>query len=148
TGLRMFFVTTSIVLSVFLVVLDMTIVATAILKITDEFRKLNDISWYGSAFLCVLLPSSQHVYKYFRLKIGFLISILIFEIGSLVCGVAPSSAVLIVGCAIAGVGSAGISSGAYTIIGFSARPARRPILTAILGATYASARNSPDHLDY
>ena len=46
---------------------------------------------------------------------------------------------LIVGRAIAGVGSAGISSGAYTIVGFSARPARRPILTAILGATYGVA---------
>ncbi|KAH7142749.1 major facilitator superfamily transporter [Dactylonectria estremocensis] len=142
TGLRMFFVTTSMVLSVFLVVLDMTIVATAIPKITDEFHKLNDISWYGSAFfMCVAAFQSTwgKVYKYFRLKIGFLISILIFEIGSLICGVAPSSAVLIVGRAIAGVGSAGISSGAYTIIGFSACPARRPILTAILGATYGVA---------
>lgn len=42
----------------------------------------------------------------------FLLAIGIFELGSLVCGVAPTSTALIIGRAIAGLGSAGISSGA------------------------------------
>lgn len=53
------------------------------------------------------------VYKYFPLKISFLLAVFIFELGSLICGVAPSSVVLIVGRAIAGIGAAGIGSGGF-----------------------------------
>lgn len=35
-------------LSVFLMALDTTIIATAIPKITDEFQSLTDVGWYGS----------------------------------------------------------------------------------------------------
>ena len=52
---------------------------------------------------------------------------------------APNSEALIVGRAIAGVGAAGIGSGAYTIIGFSARPSQRPMFTGIVGASYGIA---------
>ena len=41
----------------------------------------------------------------------FIILVLIFELGSLICGIAPNSMAVIVGRAIAGVGSAGISVG-------------------------------------
>jgi MFS family permease len=52
--MRLAFVVVALVLSVFLVALDMTIVATAIPKITDEFQRLDEVSWYGSAFfMCV-----------------------------------------------------------------------------------------------
>jgi hypothetical protein len=37
-------------LTMFLVALDMTIVATAIPRITDQFQSLDDVGWYGSAF--------------------------------------------------------------------------------------------------
>jgi MFS family permease len=47
---------------------------------------------------------------------------LIFEIGSLICAVAPSSTVLIVGRAIAGIGVAGIFSGAMVIIAVTGKP--------------------------
>ena len=43
-------------------------------------------------------------YRYFPLKTTFLISLFIFEIGSLICGVAPNANALIVGRAIAGLG--------------------------------------------
>ncbi|KAM6529202.1 hypothetical protein FALCPG4_007348 [Fusarium falciforme] len=142
TGLHLGFIIIALFLSVFLVVLDMTIVATAIPKITDEFQRLDEVSWYGAAFLiCSAAFQSTwgKAYKYFSLKTSFLISIFIFEVGSLICGVAPHSVTLIVGRAIAGIGCAGIASGAYIIIGFSARPAKRPVLTSVLGASYGGA---------
>ena len=40
----------------------------------------------------------------------------IFEVGSLICGVAPNMRVLILGRAIAGVGAAGLFSGGMIII--------------------------------
>lgn len=78
-------------------------------------------------------------YKYFPLKPSFLLAMFIFEVGSLICGVAPNSKALIVGRAITGVGAAGLGSGAYTIVGFSTTPAKRPLLMGIIGASYGIA---------
>ncbi|KNB18484.1 hypothetical protein FOXG_15900 [Fusarium oxysporum f. sp. lycopersici 4287] len=142
SGAHLGFIIVALVLSVFLVILDTTIVATAIPKITDKFHRLDEVSWYGAAFfVCTAAFQSTwgKAYKYFRLKICFLVSIFIFEVGSLICGVAPNSVTLIVGRAIAGIGCAGIASGAYIIIGFSARPTKRPVLTGVVGASYGIA---------
>ncbi|KAK3359670.1 major facilitator superfamily-domain-containing protein [Lasiosphaeria hispida] len=142
TGVGLAFIVVALVLSMFLMSLDMTIVATAIPKITDEFGGIEDVAWYGSAFFMTLggfQSTWGKIYKYFPLKISFLLAIFIFEVGSLICGVAPNSVALIIGRAIAGLGAAGIGSGAYTLIAFSARPADRPLYTGILGASYGIA---------
>lgn len=76
------------------------------------------------------------LYHFFHLKLWFLIAIGIFEVGSLVCGVAPNSTAFIVGRAIAGLGAAGVAAGAFTIIGFIAPPAKRPQLLGLTGAVY------------
>ncbi|GKT45536.1 efflux pump aflT [Colletotrichum spaethianum] len=105
--------------AMFLVALDRTIIATAIPRITDEFQSLGDIGWYGSAYMLTTAASQLvfgRIYKFYDLRASFLSSILIFEIGSLICGVAPSSPVLIAGRAIAGVGSAGIFTGAMMVM--------------------------------
>jgi MFS family permease len=47
---------------------------------------------------------------------SFLDFFFVFEVGSLLCGAAQNSAMFIIGRAIAGVGSSGISNGALTII--------------------------------
>lgn len=142
TALNLVFVVIALILSMFLMALDMTIIATAIPQITDEFNSLDQVAWYGSAFFLTVAAfqsTAGKAYKYFPLKWTFLLSIFVFEVGSLICGVAPSSTALIVGRAIAGLGAAGISSGVYIIIAFSAPPHRRPALTGVLGATYSVA---------
>jgi len=142
TAFRLAMIIVALALSMFLVAIDMTIVATAIPRITDQFHSLDQVGWYGSAFFLTLASFQStwgKAYKYFPLKTSFLISILIFEIGSLVCAVAKNSTTLIVGRAIAGAGGAGIASGAYTIIAFSAPPQKRPAFTGILGASYGIA---------
>ena len=75
-------------------------------------------------------------YKYFPLKLTFLIAIFIFELGSLICGVAPNSLAFIIGRAIAGVGSAAVVTGAFTMAALSAEPKRRPALMGLVGAVY------------
>jgi hypothetical protein len=142
TAFRLAMIIVALALAMFLVAIDMTIVATAIPRITDQFHSLDQVGWYGSAFFLTLASFQStwgKAYKYFPLKTSFLISILIFEIGSLVCAVAKNSTTLIVGRAIAGAGGAGIASGAYTIIAFSAPPQQRPAFTGILGASYGVA---------
>lgn len=141
-GTRLVSIVIALALCVFLVSLDLTIVATAIPKITDEFGGLEDVSWYSAAFFMTIggfQSAWGKVYKYFPLKISFLISIFIFELGSLICGVAPNSTTFIVGRAIAGLGAAGIGSGSYTIIAFSASPKKRPLFTGIIGTSYGIA---------
>ncbi|KAK4497982.1 hypothetical protein PRZ48_010638 [Zasmidium cellare] len=131
-GMKLFFIIVALVLSVFFFSLDQTIVATAIPKITDEFNSLDDISWYGSAFFLTIGGFQfmwGKMYKYFPLKISFLIAIFIFEVGSLICAVAHNSTTLIVGRAIPGVGAAGIGSGSYTIVTFA-------ITVAALGISF------------
>ncbi|EJU00927.1 MFS multidrug transporter [Dacryopinax primogenitus] len=142
SGFRLVAVVVAVVASMFLAALDMTIVATAIPRITDEFHSLDDVGWYGSAFFLTLASFQStwgKAFKYFSLKYGVLLSIAIFELGSLICAVAPNSVTLIIGRAIAGLGAAGIASGVYTIIAFAAPPHRRPAYTGILGATYGVA---------
>jgi hypothetical protein len=78
-------------------------------------------------------------YSFFPIKAVFLIDISIFEIGSLICGVAPNSVALIIGRSIAGVGSAGIFSGALIIIAYSVPLEKRPQYTGLMGAMYGIA---------
>ena len=102
---KLTFIIIALVLSIFLVALDMTIVATAIPRITDEFHSLDQVGWYGSAFFLTVGAFQStwgKAYKYFYLKPTFLTAIGIFELGSLICGVAQDSTTLIVGRAIAG----------------------------------------------
>lgn len=54
-------------------------------------------------------------------------------------GVAPNSTALIVGRAIAGLGGAGIASGAYILVAYAVKPQARAAFTGILGAAYGIA---------
>lgn len=132
----------ALLLAMFTNNLDTTIIATAIPRITDEFHTLDQVGWYGSAFF-LTTASFQSTwgkgYKYFSLKPTFLVAFFIFELGSLICGVAKNSTTLIVGRAIAGAGAAGMSSGAFTIIAFSVPPRHRPAYMGVMGATYGLA---------
>lgn len=73
------------------------------------------------------------------MKWGFLVAILIFEIGSLICAVASSSTVLIVGRAIAGIGVAGIFSGAMVIISMTVPLQKRPAVFGAFGMVWGIA---------
>jgi MFS family permease len=83
--------------------------------------------------------SAGKLYKYYNLKWVFIGSMLIFEVGSLICGVAPNSKSLVVGRAIAGLGGAGLSVGGTSIISFTVPPAKRPMMMGVIGMTYCVA---------
>ncbi|KAF4953593.1 hypothetical protein FGADI_5929 [Fusarium gaditjirri] len=141
-GLEMFFIMLALVLSITLCSLDQTIVATAIPKITDQFGRLQDISWYGSAYFLTLGAFQSlwgKIYKFFPLKTSFLISIFIFELGSLISAVAQNSTTVIVGRSIAGLGASGIAPGVYTIPAFIAAPEKRATYTGFIGLSYGIA---------
>lgn len=75
-------------------------------------------------------------YSYLNIKWVFITAISIFELGSLICGVAPNSVTLIVGRAIAGAGAAGIMSGALLILALTVPLRKRPAYGGMLASMY------------
>lgn len=74
--------------------ISQTIVATAIPKITDQFHSVSQIGWYGSAFFLTVASFTSpwgKLFKYFTLKWTYLLSVFIFELGSLICGMLCAS---------------------------------------------------------
>ncbi|KAF8863427.1 putative HC-toxin efflux carrier [Acephala macrosclerotiorum] len=142
TGVKLGLISLALCLSVFLMALDNTIIATAIPKITDQFHSLPDVGWYGSAYL-LTTASFQLLfgkfYTFFSIKYVYLMAIGIFELGSLICGTAPNSIALIIGRAIAGLGSAGIFSGALIIVAYSVPLQKRPMYSGFIGGMYGIA---------
>ncbi|KAK4624090.1 putative efflux pump gsfJ [Fulvia fulva] len=139
SGLTMWLSLLGVATAYFIVPLDVSIVATAIPKITDQFQSIQDVAWYGSAFMMALggfQSAWGKAYKYLPIKPTYLASVFIFEIGSLLCAVAPSSMAFVIGRAIAGVGAAGIACGTMTIIAVITPPQKRPFLTSLMGAVY------------
>jgi hypothetical protein len=158
-GPRLIMVMTGVTLACFLMFLDTSIIVTvsspqpahhtpalspaadisnisqAIPQITNDFHSLSDVGWYGSAYQlasAALQPLTGKVYTHFSSKWSFMFFFLIFELGSLVCAVAPSSVVFIIGRAIAGCGVSGLMNGGLTIVAGSVPLEKRPQLTGIL----------------
>ncbi|KAK3944445.1 major facilitator superfamily domain-containing protein [Diplogelasinospora grovesii] len=126
SGARLFLIMFGLTLTVFLMLLDSSIVATATPKITGEFHSLNDIGWYGTSYLLA------KIYTYFNVKWTFLAFFAIFELGSALCGAAVSSQMLIIGRAVAGLGASGLLNGGYTIVALIVPVAKQPGLRGIL----------------
>lgn len=140
--LKFWLVILSTFVCMFLVALDRTILATAIPRITDEFKSLGDIGWYGSAYMLATAAFQLvfgRIYRFYSLKWTLLITILIFEVGSAICGAAPSSPVFIFGRAVAGVGSAGIMTGCMMTIIPLVPLHKRPMFQALFGIVFGVA---------
>ncbi|KAH6648973.1 MFS multidrug transporter [Truncatella angustata] len=141
-GLKLAALMLSIFISMFLVALDRLIISTAIPQITDDFKSLQDVGWYGSAYLLTTASFQLmfgKLYTFFSIKTFFMGAVLLFEVGSAICGAAPSSTVFIVGRAIAGVGAAGIFSGVIIIIVYAVPLHKRPLYQGLFGAIFGLA---------
>ncbi|TWU71389.1 hypothetical protein ED733_002254 [Metarhizium rileyi] len=139
---RLGLITIALCLSVFCMALDNTIIATAIPRITDQFQAIEDVGWYGSAYLlttCAVQLIFGKLYTFYSVKWVYLFAILLFEVGSLVCGATPNSVGLILGRAVAGLGAAGVFSGALLIINRSVPLRQRPMYMGIIGSMYGIA---------
>ncbi|KAF3808048.1 Rubrofusarin-specific efflux pump aurT [Colletotrichum gloeosporioides] len=142
SGLSLVLILSSLFISMFLVSLDRLIITTAIPKITDEFDSVTDVGWYGSVFLlttCAFQLLFGKIYSFYSIKATFLVSVFLFEVGSAICGAAPSSDVFIFGRALAGVGSAGILTGVIIVIVHAVPLHKRPMYQGMFGAVFGIA---------
>ena len=126
-------------LCLFLVALDRTIIATAVPRITDEFHRLGDIGWYSSAYMLASATSQLlygSIYKFYNMKWVFLTTVVLFEVGSAVCGTASTSHAFITGRAIAGFASAGIFMGCVLIMVPLVPIHKRPMFQSVFGVIF------------
>ncbi|KAF1926151.1 MFS general substrate transporter [Didymella exigua CBS 183.55] len=132
----------SLYVSIFLVALDRTILGPAIPSITNQFNSLEDIGWYSSAYMltsCGFILLYGRIYTFFPTKPAFLTGIALFEIGSAICGAAQNSLMLIIGRAVAGLGSSGVFTGAILIMMNTVPLHKRPLLQGLFGACFGVA---------
>lgn len=79
-GSKLILLTCCLCFGTLLVSVDTMILAVAIPQISTEFRALDDVGWYGSAYLLTITaaqPSIGNIYKYFDIKATYLISIVV-----------------------------------------------------------------------
>ncbi|EFE44107.1 hypothetical protein TRV_01125 [Trichophyton verrucosum HKI 0517] len=127
TGFKLVLIVSSVALACFLMLLDTMVIGTLTScsaapqpltgKIYTSFNSKVRIYW--------LLYIYVNINANFQWT--FLVFFAIFEIGSILCGAAISSNMLIVGRAIAGFGASGIINGAITIISSCVPLEKRPM---------------------
>ncbi|CAI6331424.1 unnamed protein product [Periconia digitata] len=142
TGAKLQLIHMGICLCTFLVGLDFNVIATAVPVITSKFDSPNHVGWYGSAFymtLCASQPLAGKTYTLFPKKLNYLIYLAIFELGSLVCALAPSSRALIAGRAVAGFGASGVFAGGFVLLTTIIPLHKRAIYTGTMSSTFAIA---------
>ncbi|KAI9148201.1 Efflux pump mlcE [Paramyrothecium foliicola] len=126
SGIKLWLVMFSVTLAAFLMLLDASVVATAIPKITSEFQSLDDIG------CCAFQPLSGKIYTHFNVKWTYLSFFAVFELGSLLCGAAVSSSMLCIGRAVAGLGAAGLLNGGLTMLPLTVAEQQRPKYQGVL----------------
>lgn len=89
--------------------------------------------------MCTFQLLMGKVYKHYPVKPLFVSGIVLFEIGSAICGAAPSSTVFIVGRAVAGLGASGMFSGMMVIMFHTIPQHQRPAWQGAFGCIFAVA---------
>lgn len=103
-----------------LAALDQSIVGTALPRIVSDLGGLNHITWVVTAYLLTSTASTPlwgKISDLYGRRIIFQITIVIFLIGSALCGLAQSMPQLILFRAIQGIGGGGLMAIAFAIIG-------------------------------
>ncbi|KAH8170300.1 major facilitator superfamily protein [Sarocladium implicatum] len=117
---RIYLITLGLALMALLAAFDASMLGPALPAITSEYQALEHIGWYTSAYLLAQMPFQLVVSRlaaFYEGKMLNMVALAVFEIGSVICALAPNSPVFILGRAISGLGAAGMVAGSFVIIG-------------------------------
>jgi MFS family permease len=134
---ELYWVFGALMLGMLLAALDSTIVATALPTIVGDLHGANHLSWVVVAYLLATTVSTPLWGKLGDLhgrKMYFQAAIVIFLIGSMLCGAAHSMAELILFRALQGLGGGGLMVGAQAIIADLVPPRERGRYAGFFGA--------------
>ncbi|KAK6201011.1 azole resistance protein 1 [Scheffersomyces amazonensis] len=118
TGLPLILCTASIILALFLTAIDQSIVITALEGIETTFNSAAQIGWTSSGYI---LPMAVLALAWGKCGIvlgrknSVLVSIFLFEVGSLVSALSNSMSMFIAGRVITGIGAGGIQTNVILI---------------------------------
>ncbi|WP_372481937.1 MFS transporter [Streptomyces fuscigenes] len=138
--MRLVFV--GLMLALLLAALDQMIVATALPKIVGDLHGLDRMSWAITAYLLtstVGLPIYGKLGDLFGRKGVFQFAIIVFVLGSALCGWSRSMDELIAFRAVQGVGAGGLMIGVQAIIGDIVPPRERGRYMGLIGAAFGLA---------
>jgi EmrB/QacA subfamily drug resistance transporter len=122
--------------------LDQSIVGTALPRIVSDLGGLNHIAWVVTAYLLTSTASTPvwgKVSDLYGRRIIFQATIVIFLIGSALCGLAQSMPQLIIFRAIQGVGGGGLMAIAFAIMGDVIPARERGRYSGYFGAVWGMA---------
>ncbi len=109
-----------IILSILLAALDQTIVGTAMPRIVEELQGFSLFSWVTTAYLLTstaTIPIAGKLGDMFGRKWLMLIAVVIFLLGSILSGAAPSMLWLVIFRGLQGIGSGALMSNAFALVG-------------------------------
>ncbi|KAI1386452.1 major facilitator superfamily domain-containing protein [Hypoxylon trugodes] len=139
SGWKWYLAIVAICSSTFLFALDGTIVADIQPVIIADLGHVEKLSWLGVAYQLSASATNLFwgkVYAQFNSKWFYIISVILFEIGSVICGAAPNINALIIGRAICGIGGAGMYVGVMTLIAATTTISERPMYVSVTGFTW------------
>jgi MFS family permease len=142
TGSKFWFTVIALCLILILGGLDANIVATAVPSITNHFHTVADVGWYSSAFrlcTCAFQFGFAKLYTLFSIKAIFMMSNVIFLVGSLLCATAATSTMFIVGRAVTGLGFAGELAGCFAVAVHILPLSRRPVFAGLMACVESLA---------
>src|SRR5271156_3227050 len=131
-----------LLLVMFLAALDQTIVATALPTIVGDLGGLDHISWVVTAYLLAqtaVTPLYGKLGDMFGRKIVLQVGLVVFLIGSALCGISQSLDELIAFRALQGLGGGGLMVSAQAAIGDVVPPSERGRYTGLFGAVFGLA---------
>jgi EmrB/QacA subfamily drug resistance transporter len=129
-------------LGMLLAALDSTIVATALPTIVGDLHGANHLSWVIVAYLLaatVSVPLWGKLGDLHGRKVYFQAAIVIFLLGSILCGLAGNMLLLIIFRALQGLGSGGLMVGAQAIIADVVAPRERGRYAGYFGGVFGAA---------
>ncbi|WP_297615946.1 MDR family MFS transporter [Nocardia sp.] len=132
----------AIMLATSLVALDSTVIATAVLTITDQLGGFAQFPWLFSIYLlaqAVTVPVYGKLADMVGRKPVMLFGIAVFALGSLLCGLATSMLGLIVFRAVQGIGAGAVGPMAITIAGDIYTVQERAKVQAYLASVWAAS---------
>lgn len=131
-----------LMVALLLAALDQTIVATALPKVVSDLGGLSQYSWVFTAYLLastVTVPLYGKLGDVYGRKPLFLFAIVVFLIGSALCGLAQNMTELVVFRGVQGIGAGGLFPLALAVIGAIVPPRDRGRYQGLIGAVFASA---------
>ncbi|MDO8491175.1 MAG: MDR family MFS transporter [Dehalococcoidia bacterium] len=128
-----------VMLAMFLSSLDQTIVSTAMPTIITDLGGFTQYTWVTTAYLItstIALPITGKLTDMYGRKYFYVVGIVIFTLGSLLCGLSQSMTQIIIFRGFQGIGAGIMMANAFTVIGDLFPPAERGKFQGIISAVF------------